>query len=134
MVRDYDALLGFIADRRDMPFAWGRHANDCASFAAGAVLAQTGRDVIGSATWSSRVGALRVAQRLGGLPAIVTARLTEIAPAMAQRGDVAGVADDLFPGGIRLMVVEGVTLVGPAEQGTERQQRAAMIRAWSVDA
>lgn len=132
MIRDYDALLGFLAERRGMPFAWGRDANDCVSFAAGAVKAQTGQDVLGRHVWTSRLGALRVARRNGGLVALVTEQLTLIAPAAAMRGDIAGVPDEMFPGGVRLMVVEGTTLVGPAEHGSDRQQRSAMTQAWSI--
>lgn len=134
MVRDYQALAGFLAGRRAMPFAFGRHANDCASFAAGAIKAATGRDVLGKTRWTTRLGAVRIAKREGSFAAAVTKRLTPIAPAAAHRGDIAGVPDDAFPGGIRLMVVDGAYLVGPGEHGLLSQDRATMTHAWSADA
>lgn len=117
-----------------MPFSWGRDANDCASFAAGAIKAATGRDVLGKLRWSTRLGALRIAKREGSFAAAITRRLTPIAPALAHRGDIAGVPDDDFPGGLRLMVVDGAMLVGPGEFGLMHQHRAAMTHAWSAEA
>lgn len=134
MVRDYDALIGFLAERRTMPFTWGRKNNDCVSFATGAVRAQTGRNVLaGGPDWTTMRGAIRVLKRLGGLAEAVTANLREIPPAHAHRGDIAGVADPDMPGGIRLMLVEGEHLIGPGLAGTERQRRSMMVRAWSID-
>ncbi|MES3152949.1 hypothetical protein O6Y00_11155 [Sphingomonas faeni] len=72
---------------------------------------------------------MRALRRLGGMEAAVSARLTAIAPALAQRGDIAGVPDDML--GLRLMVVEGETLVGPGDNGNCRQKRNAMTHAWS---
>ena len=57
-------------------------------------------------------------------------RLRRVPPALAQRGDIAGVPDPLF--GVRLMVVDGVTLVGPGARGLERQPRSAMVIAWDA--
>jgi hypothetical protein len=130
MRRDLEALLRLIEARQAVPFAWGR-PGDCVSFAAAAIHAQFGRDPIGRHRWTTRRGALRVARRLGGIAAACDAQLTPIAPAMAMRGDIAGVEDELL--GIRLMVVEGETLVGPGEHGLVRMQRAAMVRAWSAE-
>ncbi len=132
MHRDYDALDRYLAERRRMPFAWGRSRNDCVSFAAGAAIAQTGRDPLKGLRWESRAGAVRLLMRLGGLDMAISSRLTEVAPAYAHRGDIAGVASEDFPGDVRLMVIVGELLAGPGDGGTEFQPRHAMLRAWSL--
>ncbi len=132
MHRDYDALDRYLAERRRMPFAWGRSRNDCVSFAAGAAIAQTGRDPLKGLRWESEAGALRLLTRLGGLEAAISARLPGIAPAQALRGDIAGVPCHYLPGALRLMVIVGELLIGPGEHGVEFQTREAMMRAWSL--
>lgn len=129
-VRDHAAALRFIAERARTPFAW--KANDCVSFAAGAVHAQTGRDVLKDMglRYRTEVGAAKALARRGGLEAAVGEVLTPIAPAMAKRGDVAGVQG---PSGLMLTVIEGETLAGPGDHGVERWPRAAMLKAWSAD-
>lgn len=130
MVRDVEALLRFLAERTAMPFAWGPHANDCVSFAAGAIRAQTGRRLLPDRRWSTALGAARVLKEFGGIENAVSNRLAPIAPALARRGDVAGVPDPLL--GIRLLIVEGATLAGPGERGLVRLPRRMMTRAWSI--
>jgi hypothetical protein len=130
-VRDLEALLGYLAERAAMPFAWGREENDCVSHMAGAVKAQTGRNCLPEANWSSETGAARVLRRLGGIEAAMDARFARIAPAAALRGDIAGVADARF--GFRLMIVEGDSLVGPGPRGHRRNPRSAMVIAWDAD-
>lgn len=133
MAPDYEALIGYLAERRTMAFAWGRAANDCVSYSAGALLALTGRDVLdGLPHWSTELGAMRAVRRFGGLAAAVTGKLTPIAPALAHRGDVAGVPDEALPGGIRLMIVEGAILSGPGDRGAVFCPRAAITCAWSA--
>lgn len=131
MARNHDALFGFLADRADMPFRWGRSRNDCVTFAAKAAKAQTGTNPLGDLRWDSRREGLALLDKLGGLEAAVDAKLRRITPAMAKRGDIAGVPDDRF--GLSLMVVEGATLVGPSSHGLKRQPRTAMVTAWSLD-
>jgi hypothetical protein len=131
MTRNLEAFGEFLADRSRMPFAWGRHANDCVASILAGIAAQTGRNVLPHVTWTTRRGAARVIDRLGGLEHALDVRLTPIAPAMAQRGDVAGVPDDLF--GVRLLFVEGATLVGPGLRGAKRLPRSSMTKAWSID-
>jgi hypothetical protein len=126
--RDIPALLDFIDSRGGVPHAWGRDANDCVSFVAGAVEAQTGRNPLGRLRWSDKASGLRTIARLGGLEKAFDARFLRIPPAMAQRGDIGAVADsdlDLHP-----MIVEGDKLVGPGERGNRRLPRALMIAAW----
>lgn len=131
MARDVDALVGFIADRADMPFRWGRGRNDCIAFATKAAKKMTGRDLLGDLQWRNRREAMALLRRLGGLEKAVDDRLPRIAPSMAMRGDFAGVEDPEL--GLRLMVVEGATLAGPGTSGVERMPREAMVAAWSIE-
>lgn len=128
-VRDIAALIALLDARVDVPFGW-RSGNDCARFADAAIAAQTGVSVIGNWQWQSRREARDVIAAEGGLEAAMDRRLGRVPVALAQRGDIAGVADARF--GIRLMVVEGATLVGPGSRGLERSPRAEMIVAWDV--
>lgn len=129
-MRDHEAMFAEIERRSRLPFSWREH-NDCAKFAAAIVRAQTGKRPLKELRWASPAGAKRVLDRLGGMEAALDARLTPIAPAAAKRGDVAGVDDATF--GLRLMIVEGDTLVGPGRRGLKREPRAAMIAAWSAE-
>lgn len=130
MERDYAALIAAIEAHSARGFRW-RRGRDCVSFAAECVKAQTGQDLLaGVPGWKSRREAMALADERGGLIWALDQMLRPIAPAMAQRGDIAGLPDDLF--GIRLMVVEGDTLVGPGQRGLERLPRSAMAMAWSV--
>lgn len=128
-MRDVEALIAFIASREGVPFAWA--GNHCVAYAAAAVKAQTGVDPLRRIRVTSARGAAAVLDRMGGMEAAISTRLRPIAPALARRGDIAGVADSEF--GLRVMVVEGDTLVGPSPTGNRRMDRAAMLRAWSAD-
>jgi len=139
MTRDYSALVAFLHSRAATPFSWGKNrrrngtpddGNSCVHFAAGAVLAQTGRNVMRALpSWSSEAGARRVLKRLGGIQVATDSVLRRIPLAMAQRGDIAGVET---PDGLLLMVVEGDTLVGPDASGARRVRRSRMVAAWSA--
>lgn len=131
MFRDFEALDRYLAERRSVPFAWGSRANDCVSFYAGGAQAMAGVDPIDGLSWTTARGAARVIKRLGGFEAAISSRLSPIAPALALRGDAAGVPDPRH--GLLLMIVEGDTLVGPGD-GTKlmRAPRSAMIRAWTL--
>lgn len=128
-VRNIAALIELLDARIDRPFGW-RRGNDCARFADAAIEAQTGVSVIGDWQWTSRSHARDVIDAQGGFEAAMDRRLGRVPVALAQRGDIAGVADRLF--GIRLMVVEGATLVGPGRHGLERVPRSEMIAAWDT--
>lgn len=127
--RDIAALIALIERRAAIPFGW-RNGRDCASFAARAVKAQTGIDPRGTLRWRSRREAFAVIAAEGGIEAAIDARLTRVPPALAVRGDIAGVADPLM--GIRLAVVEGMTIVSPGQHGLERHPRAEMLIAWDA--
>lgn len=130
MKRDIAALIAFIDSRQTVPHCWGRNANDCLSFVAGAVKAQTGVDPARGLRWTGEVSGLRLLKKLGGVEAVLDARFERIPPAMAMRGDIAGVPDEAL--GIHPMIVEGITLVGPGDHGNRRMKRSAMTVAWSA--
>lgn len=131
MGRDYTALVAAIDARADRPFGW-KNGRDCVSFAAACVKAQTGQSPLaGLPRWRSRAAAGAIAEAQGGLEAALDARFARVAPALAKRGDIAGLPDPLF--GVRLMVIEGETLVGPGARGLERLPRSCMTLAWSID-
>lgn len=130
MARDIAALLSFIESRHATPHEWGRRKNDCVSFVLDAVEAQTGHGRATKLTWHDEKSGLRVIKREGGLEKAFDRYFQRVAPALAQRGDIAGVADpDL---GIHPMIVEGDTLVGPADGGNQRVPRGKMVMAWSA--
>lgn len=62
-----ERLAAFIEARRHVPFAWG--SNDCATFAADALVALTGADPMAAlrGRWAGQEQALQVLQQLGGL-------------------------------------------------------------------
>jgi hypothetical protein len=128
--RDFEALTRFLEERGPRPFAWGARGNDCVAFAAGAVAAQIGSDPLAGLQWESAEQARTLLRAEGGMRAALDRRFCRIPAAMAQRGDIAGVACREF--GTRLMIVEGETLAGPGDRGTRRMRREAMIVAWSV--
>lgn len=131
-MRDLEALVALIEGRSATPFAWG--PNDCVTFAAHAVRAQTGVNPLkglGRHRWRSAKGAARALAAHGGLEAAVDGVLPRIAPAMAHRGDVGLVEID---GRASLVVFEGATVVGPGLEGLERLPRSAVRAAWSAEA
>ncbi len=131
MSRDHAALIALIDVRARRGFSW-RRGRDCVSFATLCAKVQTGTDLLaGLPRWRNRRDAMALAKDLGGLEAALDARLPRVPPALAKRGDIAGLPDPLL--GVRLMVVEGETLVGPGKRGLERLPRSAMTTAWSID-
>ena len=129
--RDHEALHAFIDARQAQPYAWGREANDCVGYVLGAVEAQTGIAAAAAAPWSNQREALRALARIGGIEAGFDAYFDRVPPALARRGDIAGVIDQKLR--LHVLVVEGATLVGPGETGNTRLPRSAMVMAWSAD-
>lgn len=130
MRRNIEALLLYLEQRGPMPHAWGDHANDCISFANGAVKAQTRRSPIGRLSWKNERQALALLKRHGGIEAILDARFERIAPAQAHRGDLGAIADERF--GLHPVLVEGRTLCSPGDRGLKRCPRAALVAAWDI--
>jgi hypothetical protein len=130
MTRDIPALLAEIERRAPLPHAWER-GRCCVSSALACVKAQTGVDhLAGLPHWTTLEEALEVARSVGGLRAALDAAFNRTPPAFAMRGDIAALPDAEF--GLRLMIVDGNTLVGPGEHGQDRLPRHAMRRAWSI--
>lgn len=127
--RNIPALLALIEQRTAIPFGWSQDC-DCASFAALAALAQSGIDARGALRWDGIAEAFAVIRAEGGLAIAFDRRFDRVPEAMAQRGDIAAVADLRL--GIRMMVVEGATLAAPGKHGLERSPRSAMIIAWDA--
>lgn len=139
-VRDVLALTAFLDERIATPFAWGRSANDCVSFAAAAVEAQGGDAQLGDLDWTDEDSAAEAIASLAdpetppgeALEAALDARFDRIPPAMAKRGDIGAIDDQNGPFGIQLFIVEGLTLVGPGVRGARRVRRSALVAAWSA--
>src|SRR3569623_1931677 len=100
-MRNIAAMLALLGERLRTPFAWGTH--DCASFAFDAVRAVSGEDRFADlrGSYDTAAKAARILKRMGGLEAMVDARLRKISPSEAHRGDIAGA---LLAGGLTLMV------------------------------
>lgn len=128
--RDTAALVAFIDSRQLMPHKSGRAGNDCVSYALAAAKAQTGIDVAPEHDWSTARQGLAIIRRFGSLEAAFDAHFERVPPAQAMRGDIAGVPDDKL--GVHPMIVDGVMLVGPGDQGNRRLPRSAMTVAWSI--
>src|SRR3546814_16243610 len=63
---DIGALMLLSEDRAALSFGW-RGKRDCAGFAAAAIEAQTGVEVLAGLSWSKRGGALAVLDAGGGM-------------------------------------------------------------------
>lgn len=127
-----DRFEAFLEARRFTPFAWG--SNDCATFAADWVREATDADPIAElrGKWKTEAGAARTIARLGGLREAVSARLAEIPPAQAQRGDVGLVLTEICAGAPALVVFGIDAAFGPGPRGLTMVDRAAVLTAWRV--
>lgn len=129
-LRNHDALIALLDQRGATPFSWWDQ--DCVTFAAACVRAQTGVDLVAGvgSRWTTARGATRVLRRHGGLAAAVDGVLPAITPARAARGDVglASLGDREC-----LVIFEGATVVGPGLSGLVRLPREAATRAWSAE-
>jgi hypothetical protein len=140
--RDFLALVAFLDARHALPHAWGRgEGNDCVAFALGAVEAQTGIRAAARLEWSDRTSALRIIRKYGSLEAAFDAFFDRVPPALAKRGDIAGVPAGIIDGpctreatliGVHPMVVEGPTLCSPGEHGLVRAPRRLATIAWDA--
>lgn len=125
--RNVEKLLDFINSRQAVPYEWGK--NDCVTYVLGAVEAQTGKKVT-KLKWHDSKSALGVLKRYKTLEHAFDLHFKRIPPSMAKRGDIAGIADDVF--GIHTGIVEGEKIVGPGDKGNKRFPRKVMICAWSA--
>ena len=123
-------LEAFIGSRWLMPFAWG--TNDCAIFAADAVLAVCGYDPAeGLRGHRTAQDAQVIAEEQGGVVALARARLgARIGPLLAAAGDVGMVH---MPVGPTLVVCAGGHFVGPGERGVVYVATDTVRLAWRCD-
>jgi hypothetical protein len=128
-----ERLADYLAAMRPHRFAWGTH--DCVRFAAGAIAATTGAQVL-RWQWASMADAARVLRQLGPLPVAVGAVLPALAaPALAQRGDVVLVQAPVHAGrAVRqwLAVADGPHWWVPSVTGLASGPMALATRAWGV--
>lgn len=136
-----EGLEACLAERVARPFEWGIH--DCCMFAADCVLACTGVDPAEDlrGTYSDIDGALEVVAEHGGLPAIAAARLgPEIAPALAQVGDVAVLpamprheGDPIVQAFPHMLAVwSGAMWLAPWETGYVALPAESALQAWRI--
>lgn len=123
-----ELFVEYVGAREATPFAWGEH--DCVLFAADWVKLATGTDPVAEfRRYKSATGAARKIESVGGLLNGARRLLPEIGIGLAARGDVALA---VLEGRETLMLVEGVTIVGPGDLGLVRLPRAFMSYAFKV--
>lgn len=128
---DWPARLGSLCARRlAMPFAWGR--NDCASWGADVAFALHGQDTLAELR-GRRSGWRQAREQLregGGIPAaLARAGLREVAPVLAQRGDLVM----LRQGRRRVLAVcLGDVAAAPGSTGLAHMAMAAAVAAWRL--
>lgn len=128
---DWPERLGrLVAQRLAMPFAWG--PNDCASFAADACQAMTGRDGLAALRGPRRSEreAWREIRAAGSVAAaLVRAGACPVPPALAQRGDLVMLAQ----GRRRVLAVcLGGEAAAPGPQGLALAPLDAAVEAWRL--
>jgi hypothetical protein len=124
-------LSALVAAALQRPFEWG--VNDCALFAADAILAMTGTDP--ARDWRGRYASAREARALmrargyADKGVLLASILPEVPLSRADAGDIAilGVGDDL-----PVAVITGPLLAAPGPTGLRFAPRPAMVRAFHV--
>jgi cell wall-associated NlpC family hydrolase len=128
--RDWpERLVTLIEARRHRPFVWGE--NDCALFAADAVVAISGVDLAAAhrGTYSDEAGAVAAVAAAGGMRGLVE-RLSEKRAGLAQRGDV--VIADLEGRETFGIVVGGGFWCAPGPDGLVFRPMAEAVAAFGV--
>lgn len=142
----HEKLFAAVAARRVAPFTWG--TNDCALFACDVLFAATGQDFAAPfrGRYRSARGAARVLKefsglsaaglrRAGGALAATAAKIArdhgrpEVAPLMAQRGDMVLVETEAGPA---LGVCLGEAAAVAGEAGMTMCPATLWRRAWRV--
>lgn len=125
------AFSRYIQQAMAVPFDFGQ--NDCATFAAGDVLAITGQDVR-PVIWSDKRTAARALKKLGSLAEAVDLALPRLAsPAFAWRGDIVLVAADAMGSdGPCLAVADADRWWAPSANGLASGPVSACLMAWGV--
>lgn len=125
-----ERFVAYIAERNEQRFAWGHGKQDCCSFANGGVIAMTGVDLMADIPAYASAEEADLILSTTSLEELMDARLPRReTPAFAQRGDV-GLA--LIKDTPTLMLVEGLTIVGPGLKRLEHLPRIALSIAWAV--
>jgi hypothetical protein len=146
--RDWDtyAFDPFLSERADMPFEWG--SNDCALFAADAILANTGTDVADDfrGKYTTQLGALKTIREVTGGTTIADAAaycankyglFEHEFPLMAKRGDLV-VIDNLGTLIAGVVHLNGHDAISVSETGLVRlpiadlKGKPNIVRAWSI--
>lgn len=127
-----ERLNAFVEKAREQPHAYGRR--DCMLFAAGAVQAQTGRDLARGhrGKYADKLGAARHLKSLGfaSPEALIDSLLEQKPVGFAQRGDIVLTED-----GVPSVVFDGDTALAVIAEGAEgliRVPRAEWRKAWAV--
>lgn len=122
------AVVGVLSTR---PFEWGK--NDCVTFAADCVEAQTGEDIIADfrGRYTTELGAVRAMIKAGSrdMGDLVAMRLEETHVRKLQRGDIVVCAGEF---GDFCAVVMGATAVGPTPEGLRHIPIGQAKRAYKV--
>jgi hypothetical protein len=115
--------------RASMPFSWG--SNDCCTFAAAAVEAITGTDLMALvAPYETELAAARLIKDGGGLQQIAASLLGQpVAPNMAAVGDVVLFINE---GREMLGICNGVNVMAPGESGMVALGMDAAVAAWKI--
>lgn len=125
-------LSAYLAPLRDKQFRWGKH--DCCTFAAGAVEAMTGEDVIPEfrGTYSDEASANEALAKIGAGTLIRTmnAKFERVPVGHAHRGDVVMIQG----GGLGIAMGDVAIQVGEAgsREGLIRRPRPEWRKAWRV--
>lgn len=123
-------LTDYVVQTAGDPFAPGK--SDCALWAAGAVKAMTGQDFArGFRGYKTLAGGIKLLKKAGYADHVALAadKLPEIAPALAQVGDVAVVAT---PDGPALTIVQGELIYVPSQSGRGLVPLTSAVRAFRV--
>lgn len=122
------ALSAYLAEHRNAALEWG--VLDCGRFAAGAVEAMTGDNLLPKGTYSTELGAAKVLRKAGfdTLAEYMDSVLPVTPLAMARRGDVV-----MSDGALGICIgAEGLFL--PIEgAGLVRKYRREWSNAWAVN-
>lgn len=125
-------LAAYLEPLRDRRFRWGKH--DCCTFAAGAVKAMTGEDVMPEfrGEYSDEASAEEALRAIGNGTLIRTmnAKFERVPVGHAHRGDIVMVAG----GGLGIAMGEVALQVGEAgtREGLIKRPRAEWKKAWRV--
>lgn len=125
-----EKLAAYVAARGNQRFEWGKGKQDCCSFAAGAVLAMTGRDVMADIPDYADAAEADLVIGEHGLAALLDARFERRrSPGLMQRGDVCLVE---IEGRQSVMVCVGAEIVGAGKLKLQYLPRSAALIAWAV--